>query len=421
MEGPGGGAAVASGDQPAPQQLALNVLQTTRAAQTQNGLKHGDYGRYRCPKIQHRRSARARCLRRREVRERAPPARAEPRAPHPRRPQGVLRTPPAVPVQGPQLHPRQGALPAAQAGGRHDRGRAVRGGLRAWQAKRIRRSGLRSGRPGTRLALQRHTLRCRLLWHGAACSGTFPCPYPPPALPLPPAKVAPDPADQRGARVGAGDGDQARQRGPPAAAAPPPQHTPPDQGRRVGGRAGSLCRGCVPGRGGFVPAAVLRPGQNPAAGRSLVAGANPLFPTALSEVCDTRSALEAEAYAAWMAGNVLLEKEADWARALGHFSRAKWGRPAPARAPVVLCLGLELCMALEGERQGLVRVRCDSAVRRGSNSRCPAPSPSPSPRKLFAELAKVGDLDSQGLCGAMVEEIEPSIRCRGRARAACWG
>ncbi|KAI8465561.1 MAG: hypothetical protein J3K34DRAFT_525289 [Monoraphidium minutum] len=70
-------------------------------------------------------------------------------------------------------------------------------------------------------------------------------------------------------------------------------------------------------------------------------------------VCDTRSALEAEAYSAWMAGNVLLEKESDWARALGHFTRAK---------------------------------------------------------KLFGELAKVGDLDSQGLCGAMVEEIEPSVR-----------
>jgi hypothetical protein len=28
-------------------QISLNILQTIRTAQTQNGLKHGDYGRYR--------------------------------------------------------------------------------------------------------------------------------------------------------------------------------------------------------------------------------------------------------------------------------------------------------------------------------------------------------------------------------------
>ncbi len=29
------------------QQYALNILQIIRSAQQQNGLKHGDYGRYR--------------------------------------------------------------------------------------------------------------------------------------------------------------------------------------------------------------------------------------------------------------------------------------------------------------------------------------------------------------------------------------
>lgn len=31
-----------------PSQIALNLLATIRTAQSQNGLKHGDYGRYRC-------------------------------------------------------------------------------------------------------------------------------------------------------------------------------------------------------------------------------------------------------------------------------------------------------------------------------------------------------------------------------------
>lgn len=68
---------------------------------------------------------------------------------------------------------------------------------------------------------------------------------------------------------------------------------------------------------------------------------------------DTRSGLEAEAYASWMRANVLLEKESDWDEAAARFGRAK---------------------------------------------------------KLFQELGKVGELEQQALCGQMVEEIEPSIR-----------
>ena len=41
-------AAAGAGEAPAkPQQIALNSLQTIRPVQQQNGLKHGDYGRYR--------------------------------------------------------------------------------------------------------------------------------------------------------------------------------------------------------------------------------------------------------------------------------------------------------------------------------------------------------------------------------------
>jgi signal recognition particle subunit SRP68 len=39
--------------------------------------------------------------------------------------------------------------------------------------------------------------------------------------------------------------------------------------------------------------------------------------------CDPGSALEAEAYAAWMHGNLLLEKESDWELALAKYMRAK--------------------------------------------------------------------------------------------------
>ena len=84
-----------------------------------------------------------------------------------------------------------------------------------------------------------------------------------------------------------------------------------------------------------------------------------------AETCDARGALEAEAYSAWMGANALLERESDWARAHALFSRA---------------------------------------------------------RKLFLELAKVGDLDSQALCGAMAEEIEPSVRfCAYRLQRAGGG
>jgi signal recognition particle subunit SRP68 len=38
---------------------------------------------------------------------------------------------------------------------------------------------------------------------------------------------------------------------------------------------------------------------------------------------DTRSALEADAYSSWMTGNLLLEKESDWHKALGAYLRAK--------------------------------------------------------------------------------------------------
>ncbi|KAG2502147.1 hypothetical protein HYH03_000634 [Edaphochlamys debaryana] len=69
---------------------------------------------------------------------------------------------------------------------------------------------------------------------------------------------------------------------------------------------------------------------------------------------DTRGSLEAEAYAAWMGGNLLLERESDWEMALAKFTRAK---------------------------------------------------------KLWSELAKAcPDLEGQALCLAQVEEMEPNIR-----------
>lgn len=37
----------AAQEQQQQQQITLNILQTLRPAQQQNGLKHGDYGRYR--------------------------------------------------------------------------------------------------------------------------------------------------------------------------------------------------------------------------------------------------------------------------------------------------------------------------------------------------------------------------------------
>lgn len=56
-----------------------------------------------------------------------------------------------------------------------------------------------------------------------------------------------------------------------------------------------------------------------------------------SHCCDTRGALEAEAYASWMAGNVLLEKETDWEKALAHYARAKYVSARPV--PTVVCCG----------------------------------------------------------------------------------
>ena len=41
------------------------------------------------------------------------------------------------------------------------------------------------------------------------------------------------------------------------------------------------------------------------------------------ERCDARSSLEADAYAALMGGNVLLERESDWEGALARFLRAR--------------------------------------------------------------------------------------------------
>lgn len=42
-----------------------------------------------------------------------------------------------------------------------------------------------------------------------------------------------------------------------------------------------------------------------------------------SLVCDTRSAVEADAYSSWMTGNVLMEREADWEGALAAYTRAR--------------------------------------------------------------------------------------------------
>lgn len=67
---------------------------------------------------------------------------------------------------------------------------------------------------------------------------------------------------------------------------------------------------------------------------------------------DKKTTLEAEAYSAWMGGNILLEKE-EWEEALSHFIKA---------------------------------------------------------RTIFDQLGKVGDSDYQDICRQKVEEIEPSIR-----------
>ena len=49
----------------------------------------------------------------------------------------------------------------------------------------------------------------------------------------------------------------------------------------------------------------------------------------LAEACGaTRTALEADAYAAGMAGLALMEQERDWDAALARLSRAQWGTPS---------------------------------------------------------------------------------------------
>ncbi|GBG75741.1 hypothetical protein CBR_g20988 [Chara braunii] len=72
-----------------------------------------------------------------------------------------------------------------------------------------------------------------------------------------------------------------------------------------------------------------------------------------SEKADSRTALEAEAYASWMWGNVKLEREDDWEGALVKFLRA---------------------------------------------------------RTVYEQLGKVGNMEHQVLCRQRVEELEPSVR-----------
>lgn len=72
-----------------------------------------------------------------------------------------------------------------------------------------------------------------------------------------------------------------------------------------------------------------------------------------SGICDHRTALEAEAYAAWMNGNYLLEKETDWQGALTSFLKSK---------------------------------------------------------KLLEELSKVGTFDQQAVCRHFIDQVEPTVR-----------
>lgn len=48
--------------------------------------------------------------------------------------------------------------------------------------------------------------------------------------------------------------------------------------------------------------------------------------------CDARTQLEAEAYALWLAGSLLLEKESDWEGAAARFLKARCGRRACRRS-----------------------------------------------------------------------------------------
>jgi signal recognition particle subunit SRP68 len=69
--------------------------------------------------------------------------------------------------------------------------------------------------------------------------------------------------------------------------------------------------------------------------------------------CDARSALEAEAYASWMAGSLLLEKETDWEGALARYVRSK---------------------------------------------------------KLLEELFKVGSFEQRATCRHFLDQVEPAVR-----------
>ena len=111
MEVDGGPAA----EGPREAQIALNILSTIRAAQMGNGLKHGDYGRYRWgpaaggegEEAAAYAGGRGRGARRCDAALRgAPPSEAAvrrltpppPPPPHTHTPQGVLRAPPALAV-----------------------------------------------------------------------------------------------------------------------------------------------------------------------------------------------------------------------------------------------------------------------------------------------------------------------------------
>lgn len=47
----------------------------------------------------------------------------------------------------------------------------------------------------------------------------------------------------------------------------------------------------------------------------------------VQQCCDSRSALEAEAYLAMMQGTWLMQKETSWEKALAKFTRARWVSP----------------------------------------------------------------------------------------------
>ena len=77
------------------------------------------------------------------------------------------------------------------------------------------------------------------------------------------------------------------------------------------------------------------------------------FVTLVTARCDDRSSLEAEAYSAWMAGNLLLEKETDWEGALTAFFRS---------------------------------------------------------RQLLEGLFQVGDFDQRSTCRHFLDQVEPAVR-----------